>query len=185
MLAFVAIAAVTGAPAGESPLQPFSLERFEAGPVDFVCDSMQLTSDPNVAVCRSNVVGRRGDIIFCCDHFEGTMSDEGGWERLVCSRNVRAQRGDEVMWSDRATFVMATNDLILTGHPRVRRGKSILLGERIVIDTKHDRAHIEQPRGRMEAAGESAAAPALPPLPLEGELPRKCPLPEAPPGHAP
>lgn len=159
--------------APNEPVKPL-----EQGPVEFVCDSLQLFNKPRRVVCTKNVVARRGDLTLCCDHFEGIMNDKNEWERLICSHHVRAQRGDEIMWSDKAIFIMATSDLILTGRPRVRRGQSVLAGERIVIDTKNDRAHIEQPRGRVEPVTEGAAP--IRPLPLTGELPRRCPVPSSP-----
>ena len=158
-----------------SPLDPLR----EEAPVEFVCDAMQLFSKPNRAVCTHNVVVRRGDILLCCDRFEGLLDERGVWQRLTCSDRVRAQRGDELMWADRAVFEVASARMTLTGDPRVHRGRSVLRGERIVVDTRNDRARIEQPRGRVEPAA-NAPAP-IPPPALEGELPRRCPVPAAPP----
>lgn len=173
------IVALLGGPGSPSELQAVK-ESAKRDPVDFVCESMQLFSKPNRAVCNVDVVVRQGDLLLCCEQFEGYMNERGGWERLVCSQKVRAQRRGELMWADRATFILATNDLILIGHPALQRGKSILNGERIVIDTKLERAHIEQPHGRLAPATDTTAEPAA--LPLTGELPRKCPIPAAPPG---
>lgn len=147
------------------------------GPIDFRCDSMQIFTDPHRVLCRTNVVVRRANLFICCDQLEGYSNAKGDWERLVCRNRVRAQRGDEIMWSKQATFVTALHDLVLTGQPILRRGQSILSGERIVVDTKHDRAHVEKPTGRVQ----QAPAAALPPLPLEGPLPDQCPMTEAPP----
>lgn len=166
-----------------APVAPGELQAVkdsaQTGPIDFVCEHMQLLSNPNRAICRERVVVRRGELLLCCEHFEGYMNDKGGWERLVCSNKVRAQRHGELMWADRATFVLAINDLILTGRPRLQRGRSVLAGERIVIDTEREQAQIEQPRGRLEPASEEVPDPAE--LPLTGALPRECPVPAAPP----
>ncbi len=151
----------------------------QSGPIDFTCEAMQLFSNPNRAICNREVVVRRGELFLCCERFEGYMDEQGGWERLICYQRVRAQRRGEMMWADRATFILATNDLILTGHPKLQRGKSVLSGERIVVDTERDQAHIEQPRGRLEPATREPVDAAQ--LPLTGELPRKCPIPAAPP----
>ena len=143
-------------------------------PLDFRCDNMQVFSKPNRTVCQANVVVRRGDLLLCCVTFEGFADDAWGWQRFICTENVRARRIDEIMWSDRAEFVLATNELFLTGRPLLKRGKSLLEGERVVVDIKDDHARVEKPRGHFEAA--NAAAPE-PPLPaLVGPLPMTCPL---------
>jgi len=143
-------------------------------PIDFRCDSMQLFAKPGQVICRRNVVVRRADLIVCCDTFEGYTDDAGGWQRFACSDGVRAQRHDEVMWAEKATFVVRLSDLILTGNPRIQRGRSMLSGERIIVDTKHDRAHIEKPQGRMAATDTPARAAET--MPLEGPLPARCPV---------
>ncbi len=151
------------------------------GPIDFRCDGMQVFTKPNRVVCRDNVVVRRGDLLVCCSVFEGYADTKGGWERFICSKNVRAQRREEVMWSEKATFILAISDLILTGRPMIQRGKTLLKGERIVIDTKHDLARIEQPRGRMEAANATIKNNRPPPESVpEGPLPARCPIPRRP-----
>ena len=165
-LTLVFLAGLAGAGA---PLAP-GLNGGEA-PLDFRCDNMQVFSKPNRTLCKANVVVRRGDLVVCCVTFD----DSWGWERFVCTEDVRAQRTNETMWSDRAEFVLQTNELLLTGRPRLKRGKSVLDGERVVVDVKTDHARIEKPRGRFE----SATTPAVEatPLVLEGPLPAVCPLP--------
>jgi lipopolysaccharide export system protein LptA len=151
-----------------------SSEALGNGPIDFRCDSMQVFTKPNRVLCRGNVVVRRAELTVCCAQFEGYADEQGGWERFVCADDVRAQRPGELAWSQKATFIMSTSDLFLTGTPMLQRGKSLLEGETIIIDTKHDHARIERPRGRMEPADERPA-PAVPPT-AEGKLPAACPV---------
>jgi len=145
---------------------------------------------------------KRGELWVCCAKLEGLLDDEGVWQRLICTGDVRAWRLDELMWADVATYERTTNLLTLTGRPLLQRGRSVLAGERIVVDTKVERAQVEKPRGRLEQvkatppAGTAApAAPAAPApasplaalpapvvLPPSGELPRQCPVPAAPAG---
>jgi lipopolysaccharide export system protein LptA len=144
-------------------------------PLDFRCDNMQVFSKPNRTVCKANVVVRRGDLLVCCVTFEGFADDAWGWQRFVCSENVRARRADETIWSDKAEFVLETNELVLTGRPRLARGKSVLEGERVVVDVKTDHARIEKPRGRFASANAPTPTP-VPPA-IVGPLPAVCPLP--------
>ncbi|MBI5509360.1 MAG: hypothetical protein HY903_11465 [Deltaproteobacteria bacterium] len=158
----------------QAPILPGDGEP-KAAPLDFRCDNMQVFSKPNRTVCQTNVVVRRADLLVCCATFEGFADDRWGWQRFVCTENVRAERGDETMWSDRAEFVLATNELLLTGRPRLKRGKSLLEGERVVVDVKTDHARIEKPRGRIEAA--TTTAPAAAGRAPDQGLPAVCPIP--------
>ena len=147
-------------------------------PLDFRCDRMQVFSKPNRTLCHDNVVVRRGDLLVCCAVFEGLADEDWGWEKFVCSENVRAQRTDETMWSDRAEFVLATHELLLTGRPLLKRGKSVLSGQRVIVDVKQDHARIEKPRGHFEASRPTATRTVAPAL--TGPLPALCPLPPTP-----
>ena len=152
-----------------------SLLALREGPIDFRCDHGQAYSKPRRWLCRQNVVVRRADLLLCCEEFEGYQGDDGKWQRFVCSKNVRARRAAEMMWADRATFVVETSDLILTGKPLLQRGKTILRGERIVVDTKYEQARIEQPRGHFEPA--SFDTTSVNQAAFQGALPARCPIP--------
>jgi len=147
------------------------------GPIDFRCDAMKAFSDPDRVECYDNVVVRRGGLLLCCEKFEGFANAAGDWEKLICEQNVRAQNKDELMWSQRATFLVAQSDLILTGKPQLHRGKSILNGTRIVVDTEKRIARVEEPNGRVSS---KLANPARPPKAMSGALPSTCPLPAQP-----
>jgi hypothetical protein len=145
------------------------------GAIDFRCDNMFIYTKPNRNVCRSHVVIRRGDMLVCCEAFEGMADEKWVWQSFVCKDDVRAQRGIETVWADKAEFLTAENDLVLTGHPVLHRGDSILEGERVILDVKEDHARISKPRGRMDTEP-NKLPPQPPPLPT-GPLPALCPIP--------
>lgn len=138
---------------------------------------MRLESSPNRAFCKGNVVARRDNLLVCCASFEGTADAEWQWSSFLCKDGVRAKRGEEFMWSSEAHFDLATGKLILRGKPLLQRGPNLLRGTRIVIETEADRAHIDNPRGRLEPGYPPKTAAPLDP---KKELPSRCPLPEAP-----
>lgn len=145
------------------------------GPVDFRCDNLTIHTKPNRNTCRANVVIRRGDMLVCCEVFEGFADDSWAWQRFTCTKDVRAQRGIETVWADKAEFFTADNDLVLTGHPVLHRGDSVLEGERVILDVKEDHARIFRPRGRMDM--EASQLPKTPPAVPDGPLPAVCPIP--------
>lgn len=155
-------------------------ERLGDGPLDFRCDRGDTTPDSSGRRfrCHGNVVVRRGNLMVCCNVFEGFLAEGSGWERFTCTEDVRAQRGDETMWSGKAEFIVESSDLILTGLPRLHRGKSILRGERVVIDVKNDKARVVKPHGRLESIKADVLHSIE--LPISGPLPKTCPLPPPP-----
>ncbi|MEK7704479.1 MAG: LptA/OstA family protein [Myxococcota bacterium] len=148
------------------------------GPLDFRCDRMDIETKPNRAICHDNVVVRRGELLVCCRTFEGFADEEWQWQRFICHDDVRAQRADESMWSERAEFLLASSDLILTGKPHVQRGKSMFEGRKVVVNVESDRANISQPRGVF--VSQEKLAPPVPLVPEGKALPSKCPIPADP-----
>lgn len=146
------------------------------GPIEFKCDSMQVLTKPNRGICRDNVIVRRGDLMVCCSQFVGAATPEWEWSSFTCEGNVVAQRTNETMWSNKATFNLKTSELVLTGAPLLQRGKSYLQGSKITLNIHNDLAQISQPRGVMiKTQSPSAPTPSTP-----GPLPKQCPLPPRP-----
>jgi lipopolysaccharide export system protein LptA len=150
------------------------------GPLRFRSDQMQVLTKPNRAILLGNVVMRRTDLLLCCKRFESVADEKWQWQKLTCHDDVRAQRNDEMIWSDRADFMPESSEVIFSGHPRVRQGESVLEGERILVNIDDDRARVIKPRGRL--VSEPRPKPTPPPTRPSGELPvpEKCPLPPAP-----
>jgi lipopolysaccharide transport protein LptA len=180
-LVALALLLVTEPPATPTPPKPSvadALALDKQGPLDFRCDAMQVLTKPNRTVCTGNVVVRRVDLTVCCDKFEGTADDKWQWQKLVCVDDVRARRGEETMWSDRAEFSPTSNDLVLTGRPIVKRGQSVIEGQRITVNVKDDRARVTNPRGRLETSELEAAKGNQPPPPTDmtKPVPTTCPV---------
>jgi lipopolysaccharide export system protein LptA len=149
----------------------------DPAPIDFRCDSLSILTAPNRNLCVKNVVIRRGDLVLCCDIFEGFADASWTWERFICRDSVRAQRGAETIWADKAEFFASKNDLVLTGHPVLQRGDTQLAGSRVTLDLTEDHARIWQPRGRLQPDRSVSTGREPLPLPLRGPLPGRCPIP--------
>ena len=174
MLKLALIFVVTLATTSQSPAK---LSELRHGPIEFRCDTMKVLSNPNRSICNKNVVVRRGDLLVCCKQFTGYADKDWGWTHFSCSGDTRAQRAGEIAWSDKATFDLASSNLVLTGTPLLKRGKSYLQGTKITLNVTSDRAQVQKPRGIMVSTPEPA--PANEPT-TESELPSQCPLPPRP-----
>ena len=161
--------------------KPGMAELAGQGPLDFRCDNMQVFSKPNRTLCRGNVVMRRSDILVCCVQFEGVADERWQWEKLVCNEDVRAQRGDEILWADKAELMPKSSDVVLTGRPVVRRAESVIEGERITVNASEDRARVDKPRGHFGPNDfKVSTKPAPPAAAAPAPLPGTCPVPGAP-----
>ena len=151
----------------------------EETPLEFRCDGMEVLRSPNRTICRGNVVARQADLLICCDRFEALADDEWQWTSLRCENAVRAQRGDERMWSQRADIDLKGSKLTLTGKPWLERGSSLLQGSQIVVTLSGDHAVVNNPRG-IVADPNGPTPPSLQPLEASDELPPTCPFSKAP-----
>ena len=70
----------------------------------------------------------------------------------VVYRSIGGNAGDELMWADEAEFQAATSVLTLTGLPLLHRGKSILTGDKFVINTDSDHEHFSAIDVQVERA---------------------------------
>lgn len=152
------------APTKPSPLVA-QLAGSNNGPVDFRCDSMQVFTKPNRTACMGNVVLRRADLMVCCQRLDSLADEKWQVTKLICTDDVRAQRGDESVWAKRADYAADTSDLVLTGKPLLRRGESLIEGERVTIDMDEEQARIERPRGHLTQQPKGATNESLPKAP--------------------
>ena len=150
-------------------------ESTEPPPVEFRCDSLKVDSGPGQSSCKGNVVVVRGPVLMCCDNFKAQADEDWKWETFTCSGNVRAQRFNEFVWSDRATFLFEQSLITLTGKPILRRGRSLMTGKLVKIDLQNDQAHVSSPRGRIMEEAQLDKSLVEPP-----RLSSKCPLPPKP-----
>ena len=175
-------AAAAAAPPTQDPSNVSgSVQALEGGgPLDFRCDHMTVIPAPQEkrTQCRGNVVIRRGPMWVCCADFTGLAAENWQWQQVLCQGDVRAARGDELMWSDKATFYVGASDLLLTGRPLLMRGQSAITGSRILVNVQTNRAQVSDSRGRLvREASKAAPKPKNTP---QAALPATCPLPPRP-----
>ena len=148
-------------------------------PLDFRCDGMEVLKAPNRTICRGNVVARQADLVICCDQCEAVADKAWQWTSLRCQKDVRAQRGDELMWSESAQIDLEASKIMLTGQPLIERGMSLLSGSKITVTLSGDHALVDNPRGSVATPSQNTAIKEPKPL-FTGALPATCPIPKAP-----
>ena len=144
-------------------------------------DSLQTLNRLHRLVGSGGVVLRQCGVpvpwILCCDAVEGQADVAWAWQHIRCTGHVRALRGGEQLFAERADFNPGKQVLTLTGSPRLRRGDSLLRGDRIDVDLGGQALTIARPRGALAppAAAGSDVAPGIAWAP-GAALPDSCPL---------
>ena len=177
MIAILIIFAISIGPASVDT----NPHKTRSGPIKFRCDSMQILSNPNRSICHTNVLVRRGDLLLCCDRFEGYADSQWGWTKFTCAGNIRAQRLNELIWSKQAHFNLKTSSLVLRGLPLIKRNTSYLTGTRITLNVDSNHAQISKPRGVITPSSLPSIAPQAHKNDTRvADLPEICPLPTRP-----
>ena len=148
----------------------------ETNPVVFRCDGMEVTQEPARSHCQGNAIARQDNILICCQSFVTKADSDWQWQTLHCVGDVRASRGEELVWAKEAVFNISDGTLKLEGQPLLQRGKSLMQGKEIIIEKDFNKARVIKPKGIMHHTPENIRAKKL----MTGELPATCPLPPRP-----
>ncbi|MBJ81107.1 MAG: hypothetical protein CMH60_07310 [Myxococcales bacterium] len=144
--------------------------------VEFRCDNMQVDTKTHLTLCNKNVVMRRGDVLLCCNTLEARSDKDWQWKTFDCIDKVRAQRKNELMWANKASFEYLKNEIYLTGKPYLKRGASLLTGKKIIIDLTKEVAKVIKPRGTINSKNTNLVE-MKDGKPSISELPNRCPIP--------
>ena len=147
-----------------------------AEPIEFRCDSMEVTQEPARSRCLGNAIARQNNILICCEAFVTKADQNWQWQTLHCVGDVRAQRDGELAWANEAIFKVDTGTLTLEGKPVLQRGKSLMQGKQIMIEKDMNKARVIKPKGIMHHNSDATELLKT----TNKELPSRCPLPPRP-----
>lgn len=120
-------------------------------PLDLKADHLTLDPETGRAVFTGHVTARQGDLQITCDRLEARQGKAGDLEGLVAHGQVQITSKGLTARATEATFSENRGEIVLTGDPRVQRGRAWLSGRRIVYRVSDGRVTVEQARGRMDA----------------------------------
>ena len=114
-----------------------------------------------VFTARGNAVAARGDVRVEADllraYYRQRQDGTSDIWRLDAEGNVRITTVDKKATCDRATYVAANGELVLTGNAKVSRGADVMEGDKITFWTNEDRVICEPGHMRMRLGGDMGA----------------------------
>lgn len=137
-------------------------------PVDIVADSASLDDTAKKATFKGNVRTVQGGYKINSDllivHYKGDLgnsSQAGNATKIEAKHNVHITTPDkQTAKADWATYNAKTEKLVLGGNISLLRGDDLLKGEKLVIDLKTGRSHLENSQ-RANNSGEKTRVRAL------------------------
>ena len=132
-------------------------------PIEVDSERMELRSKENIIVFSGSVVSRRADVNLSCDRLVVYMTEGGeDVEKIEAQGNVRIRKGDILVAGERAVFIPAQESFLITGQPRMWRGRDVVEGDSILLNLVDESVEVEGARiimfpGDSAAEGEGAS----------------------------
>lgn len=109
--------------------------------------SLEARGAEGLVVFEGDVVARQGDLVLQADRLEVGIDAETRELRSAVARGtVRIRREDLLATSAEATYDAAAGVIVLTGDPKVWRGRDVVAGDRITLFLAEDRSVVEGAR---------------------------------------
>lgn len=141
---------------------PLSSWKTGSEPLQIDARSMDLKGQENVVVFQGEVAARQGELTLHADRVQVAADPKTRELRTVeATGNVRLRKGEIVASGDRAEYDAVKGVAVLTGSPKVWRGKDVVSGERITLHLAEDRSVVEGAKAVIypPAKGQGRAAP--------------------------
>ena len=116
-------------------------------PLQVKSKSLEAFGESGRVVFEGDVVARQGDVTLQADRVEVHAKADTREIRSVEARgSVHIQRADVVASGDAASYDARSGVAVLTGDPKVWRGKDVLAGEKITLYLGENRIVVEGAR---------------------------------------
>lgn len=124
--------------------KPLSSWKTGSEPLQIDARSMDLRGSDNVVVFQGDVVARQGVLTLHADRVEVTADPKSREIRSVrANGRVRLNKDEVVASGEQADYDATKGVAVLTGSPKVWRGKDVVTGDRITLYLAEDRSVVE------------------------------------------
>jgi len=112
-------------------------------PLNITSDRMEADNRNRTVVFLGNVVAKREDMVIFSDRISAFYTEQGQIEKIIARGNVKINQQDRIATCVEATFYQPSQEIVLTGKPKVWQGKNIVSGGKITISLNEDKIDIE------------------------------------------
>lgn len=124
---------------------PFLKGKEPEGPTTITADRLEVSRKERQAIYTGNVVANMANFTVTADRMDFTFDEKMEVvERMVAIGHVQISRSDGTkVVSERATYYMPQEKVVLEGHPRASQEGNTVSGTRITFYIKEDRQVVE------------------------------------------
>lgn len=128
---------------------PSSNRKRPEGPTTITADRLEVSRKERRAIYTGDVVVKTADFTVTADRMDFHFDEEmEAVERMVAIGNVQMSRMDgSKVTSERATYYLLQEKMILEGHPTASQDGSMVSGTRMILYVKEDRQVVEGDEG--------------------------------------
>ncbi len=134
--------------------QPSFKGRRLEGPTTVTADRLEVSRKERRATYTGNVVAKTADLTVTADRMDVDFDEQmEAVERMVAMGHVQISRSDGTkVASDRATYYVPQEKLVLEGHPKAWQEGNMVSGTRITLFFREDRQVVESDEGERVTA---------------------------------
>lgn len=113
-------------------------------PIEVDAEKMELRGKENLVIFSGSVVSRRGDVDLSSDELVVFLDEEGKEvQRIEAEGNVRIRKGDILISGDKGVLELVEETFVITGNPRMWRGRDVVEGELIRLNLVDEKVNVE------------------------------------------
>lgn len=140
----LAVVLALGSAVRAAPPPGVSSWKTGAEPLQVDAKSMTYLSKDNLIIFEGEVVAHQGEMTLHGDRVEVRVEEKTQEIRRVhATGNVRILKEDMVATGDVADYEALTGIAVLTGHPKVWKGKDVVVGDKITVYLADNRSVVE------------------------------------------
>jgi len=122
-------------------------EKSEKTPIVITSQTLTADNSNKTAVFEGSVVATKEDLTIYSDKMTVYYDNsEGKIKKIYAVGNVKAHKGDRVIFSDEATYLEDEKKIVFTGNPRAVEGDNVVTGTQITLYMEDERAFVEGSR---------------------------------------
>ena len=127
-------------------------------------NSLELIQTEHKALFQGQVRAIKGDFKIECDQMTALYSPEGEILFLELEGHLKAIQGDYLLTASNARYDAKIDQLILLGHPQIRRGEDLLQGEQIYYWPKTKKLQVMNAKGKIRSKALDQLGQSIPQL---------------------
>ena len=123
------------------------LEKTDNKTIVITSETLTADSKNNTATFEGSVVAKTDDVTMSSDKMTVFYDNsESKVMKIIASGNVKVNKAETALFSDKAVYLDKEGQIIFTGDPKAVEGENVITGTQIIFYIKDERAVVEGSR---------------------------------------